>query len=135
MQEEKIKRIKNAVIIVVCVVSVAISAVNYFRPHEKSSASEYIVFYETSDNAANEHVSSSNRNKQIENTEDTEGKVSINKSTKEQLMSLPGIGETKANAIIKYRESYGGFVSIDELTEVNGIGESTLAKLKDLITL
>lgn len=63
------------------------------------------------------------------------GPVSINQASKEALMTLPGIGETKASAIISYRETHGGFKSLEELMEVNGIGESTFNKIKANITL
>ena len=49
-------------------------------------------------------------------------------------MTLPGIGEAKANDIIKYRETNGPFNSIDELTKVSGIGESIVANIKENIT-
>lgn len=128
MDNDKIRKIKNYVIIAVCVISVAVSAINYLKPHEKQSASEYIVFY--NNEQANAQTSTDN-NESV----NQEGKISINKATKEELLSLPGIGETKANAIIEYRNAYGGFVSIDEITEVKGIGEATLAKFRDKITL
>ena len=63
------------------------------------------------------------------------GPVSINQGTKEQLMTLPGIGEVKAQAIIDYRNSQGDFQTIEELMEVKGIGEATFNKLKENITL
>ena len=63
------------------------------------------------------------------------GPVSINQGTKEQLMTLPGIGEVKAQAIIDYRNSQGDFQTIEELMEVKGIGVSTFNKLKENITL
>lgn len=49
--------------------------------------------------------------------------INLNKSTFEQLVSLKGVGHTKAQAIIVYRQQAGGFKSVDELTKVNGIGE------------
>ncbi len=49
--------------------------------------------------------------------------INLNKSTFEQLVSLKGVGHTKAQAIIVYRQQAGGFKSVDELTMVNGIGE------------
>lgn len=75
----------------------------------------------------------------IENKPDTntsnEQKVSLNSATIDELMQLPGIGEVKAKAIIAYREENGGFKSIEELLEVNGIGESTFNKIKDQLSL
>jgi competence protein ComEA len=65
-----------------------------------------------------------------------ESKVSLNKATKEQLMSLPGIGESKANAIIQRREQLGGrFKTVEQLLDVKGIGDKVLAKLKPLLTI
>lgn len=75
----------------------------------------------------------------IDNKPDTntsnEQKVSLNSATIDELMQLPGIGEVKAKAIIAYREEKGGFKSIEELLEVNGIGESTFNKIKDQLSL
>lgn len=61
--------------------------------------------------------------------------VNINTSTKELLMTLPGIGESKANAIIEERTKKGKFYDIDELKEVNGIGEKLYEEIKNLITV
>lgn len=63
------------------------------------------------------------------------GKVSINHATLEELTSLSGIGNSKAQAIISYRTEKGGFQSIEEIMEVRGIGESLFAKIKEDITL
>ena len=64
-----------------------------------------------------------------------EKKVSLNQATTGELETLPGIGPSKAAAIIKYREEVGAFKSIDELTNVSGIGEKTLEKLRDSLDL
>ena len=50
-------------------------------------------------------------------------------------MTLPGIGEAKAEAILAYREEYGGFSSIEEIMNVSGIKESTFSKIKDKISV
>ena len=75
----------------------------------------------------------------IDNKPDTntsnEQKVSLNSATIDELKQLPGIGEVKAKAIIAYREKNGGFKTIEELLEVNGIGESTFNKIKDQLSL
>lgn len=64
-----------------------------------------------------------------------DAKVNINTATKEQLMTLPGIGEVKAEAILTYRADNGGFPSVEAIREISGIGEKSYEKLKDLITV
>jgi len=59
--------------------------------------------------------------------------INLNTATLEQLDTLPGIGPAIAQRIIDYRENIGGFTSIEEVTQVSGIGEATFAKIKDLI--
>lgn len=63
------------------------------------------------------------------------GLINLNTATLEQLDSLPGIGPAIAQRIIDYRESVGGFKTVEEITEVSGIGDATLAKIKDSITV
>ena len=62
------------------------------------------------------------------------GRIDINSATREQLMSLPGIGEVRAEAIIAYRTEHGPFSEISELMNVSGIGESILKQIEDRIT-
>lgn len=61
--------------------------------------------------------------------------VNINSATRHELQMLDGIGESKANAIIAYREQHGAFSDIDELINVAGIGEKTLERLRGRITV
>ncbi|MBN2044215.1 MAG: ComEA family DNA-binding protein [Anaerolineales bacterium] len=61
--------------------------------------------------------------------------ININTADKNTLTALPGIGETKAQAIIDYRNENGPFTHPEQLMEVSGIGEATYQKLKDLITI
>jgi competence protein ComEA len=63
------------------------------------------------------------------------GLVNINTATLDELVALPGIGETTAQAIIDYREANGPFTSIEQLDAVEGIGEATLNELAELITV
>ena len=67
--------------------------------------------------------------------EGTDEKVHLNVASREELMTLTGIGEKKADAIIRYRESNGGFQSVDELMQVEGIKEGTYNKIKDSIVI
>lgn len=64
-----------------------------------------------------------------------EKQIDINKAEKETLMLLNGIGSSKADGIIAYREENGFFQTIEELKNVSGIGEATFEKLKDAVTV
>ncbi|MBR6472108.1 MAG: helix-hairpin-helix domain-containing protein [Firmicutes bacterium] len=66
---------------------------------------------------------------------DETGKVNINYATSDILQTLPGIGPSKAQKIISYREEMGYFATIEEIMSVSGIGEKTFASIKDLITV
>ena len=61
--------------------------------------------------------------------------ISINQASKEELMTLPGIGESKADRILAYRQEHGGFKSLEELMNISGIKEGVYNKMKDYITL
>jgi len=62
-----------------------------------------------------------------------DGRIDINTASLEQLKTLPGIGEVKAEAIIAYREANGPFQMLDELMNVDGIGPVTYENIRDLI--
>lgn len=64
-----------------------------------------------------------------------DGRIDINTADRDALMTLKGIGEKKALAVIAYREEHGGFESTEELMKVKGIGEKTFAGLKDKVTV
>lgn len=62
-----------------------------------------------------------------------DGLVNINTATRDELMTLPGVGESKANAIIKYREENGGFETISQIMNISGIKDGLFNKIKDKI--
>lgn len=71
----------------------------------------------------------------LENKTAEQGKVNINTAGKEELMTLPGIGESRGEAILSYRQEYGGFSSIEDIMKVSGIKEGAFRKIKDSITV
>lgn len=80
----------------------------------------------TAGNAGNESLASSSSAGEL---------VNINTADKNALLTLNGIGDKKADQIISYREKQGGFKTIDDLKQVQGIGDKIFADLKDSITV
>ena len=67
--------------------------------------------------------------------ESVTGVVNLNTATVEELQLLPGIGESRARAVIEARKRRGGFQKVEDLLEVKGIGEAGLEKLRPHVTL
>ena len=65
----------------------------------------------------------------------TDEKVNINTASEEELKTLSGIGDTRAESIIRYREEQGGFQSVEDLMNVEGIKEGVFEKIKERITV
>lgn len=103
------------------------------RNFEETKEKEKIIqnkCIKANDNALKNDACISSDNSTVE----TNNKVSINTGTQDELMTLPGIGESKAKDIIKYRETNGKFNSIEDIKKVSGIGDSLFAKIKENIT-
>ena len=82
------------------------------------------------------YVTSSSGVSTKEETEKNEKqKININTATQTQLETLPGIGPSTAIKIITYRKEKGKFKTIEDIKEVNGIGDSKFEKIKDYITV
>jgi competence protein ComEA len=64
-----------------------------------------------------------------------DGVVNVNTASVEELQLLPGVGERRAEQIVEMRKERGGFKSVDELTDVTGIGDSMLERMRDHVTL
>ena len=61
--------------------------------------------------------------------------VNLNTATEQELEGLPGVGPVLAGRIVDYRSDSGGFATVDQLQDVDGIGPSTFAELRDLVTV
>ncbi len=66
---------------------------------------------------------------------DNQDLININTASEGELDALPGIGPVRAGDIISYRESRGGFKTIEEIKNIKGIGDKSFENLKDLITI
>ena len=64
-----------------------------------------------------------------------QGKINLNTASESQLLSVNGIGPTKAKSIVEFREQHGKFESVDQLKEVKGIGAKTLEKIRDFFVV
>lgn len=84
---------------------------------------------------SNDDIVQSEKNESDEKIESSSSLVNINTASVVELMSLDGIGESKAKAIIEYRDINGDFENILDIKNVSGIGESIYEKIKDNITV
>ena len=75
------------------------------------------------------------RTTSIEEVRPDPSPVNLNTADAEALTALPGIGEELAARIVQYREEHGPFETVEDLTEVSGIGQGKLAALEGLVTV
>lgn len=66
---------------------------------------------------------------------ESDGKVDLNTADMEELMTLKGVGETRAKAIVEYRAQNGSFTRIEDIMQIPGIKEGIFSKIKDQITV
>ncbi len=72
---------------------------------------------------------------QLVQSEQSSGKININTATAEELDTLPGIGQTRAEAILQYRMNESTFLKIEDIKNVSGIGDKLFEQIKDYITV
>lgn len=104
---------------------------NYVNQAQILSDGEQI-YIPTEEEASQEHLISGTEKISVIGAD---GKVDINTATKEELMTLSGIGESRAESILAYRQAHGEFQNIEELMKVDGIKEGIFQKIKDSITV
>lgn len=106
------------------------------KKEEEEKQEKCVITYENvvNDACICDENTISNSSTSTEVTDDT-SMISLNQATKEELMTLTGIGESKALLIIEYRETHNGFQTIDEVKNIKGIGDSIFEKIKDRITV
>lgn len=96
-----------------------------------------MIYIPTKEEAAAYPVSSSavdgTAQQSSQTVDEDDGRVDLNTASAAELMTLSGIGETKAAAILAYREAHGGFSSIEEIMNVDGIKEGSYNRIKDNI--
>lgn len=80
-----------------------------------------------------EAAADTGRSESAINVKQNDGKIDLNKATESELQTLPGIGPSKAAAILEHRESNGPFKAIEDLKLIAGIGDKTFEKLKEFI--
>lgn len=112
---------------------------NYKKNNESNNKIECASFEcvcpDINNNACISDDKNSNISESKKDNQTSSSLISINNASKEELMSLTGIGESKADAIISYRKENGLFKDINDIKNVSGIGDALYDKIKDKITL
>ena len=98
-----------------------------YIPNKKNNASVYI-----SEDSGQDVIDNGNTNTKTENKRK---KININTANKEELQSISGIGPALAEKIVSYRNTNGKFKKVEDLKNVNGIGESKYRNIKDSICI
>lgn len=106
-----------------------------YIPFYEELSADYSPLYDGYSGNKSDDESEDYEEGRAEASYDKDGKLNINYASKEELMSLSGIGEARALAIIQYREQHGSFKSIEEIMNISGIKDSVFNNIKDYITV
>lgn len=93
-----------------------------------------MIYVPTKEEAKNQILPQISQSNQM-SKEDTQEKVNINTASKEELMKIPTVGETRAEHILAYRKEHGKFSSISDIKKVSGIKDGVFDKIKDYIVV
>lgn len=121
-------RKEERILLLIAVIIIGV-LVGYNAFYIPEPSQEVVVYTDVGDMSSEEYEANSEVSSIVAD------KININTATLEELETLSGIGATKAQSIIDYREANGGFSSTDELMNVSGIGESTYDNIKNNITV
>lgn len=105
------------------------AAVSYLNQAEKLADGQKVYV------PSKEEAAGSQMMQEMSDSSSQDGKVNLNTASKEELMTLSGIGEVKAESIIKFREEQGGFRSAEDIMKIEGIKEGVFNKIKDQIKI
>lgn len=94
-----------------------------------------VVYVPTQEEVAEGKVPLGSNGSNLNQSSSASGKISLNQGTAQDLESLPGIGPSKAQAIIQYREQNGPFKKVEDLLNISGIGPKVFERVKDLVEL
>lgn len=106
--------------------------VNTDKPINSSVKSSVSDNSEVSSNKATSNTSTNTYNN---NSSSVSFPINLNTCTAEELMAIDHVGETRANAIIAYREHLGGYTSVDQLKNISGIGDSVYESIAPYVTV
>lgn len=128
------KKVKNEMVIYVyCISDYKSKNEKKEEVLEKCICEDYDISKCIDDNQS--IIETSEANSIVEPTIESNNLININTATKEELMSLEGIGDAKANNIIEYRTLKGNFSSIEDIKNVSGISDTIYEKIKNNITV
>lgn len=102
----------------------------------KESETTTIQISSLTEAAANSAKSAASASKSSDNSATAVSyPINLNTATVEELTSIDGLGESRASAIIEYRDYLGGYTSVEQIKEISGIGDATYAKLAPYLTV
>ena len=102
----------------------------------KESETTAIQISSSTEAATNRAKSSTAASKSLDNSATAVSyPINLNTATVEELVSIDGLGESRASAIIEYRDYLGGYTSVEQIKEISGIGDATYAKLAPYLTV
>ncbi len=105
------------------------------EPEETEATEEIEETEENGDEISSDDEIQDRENTVSEDDEETDGRININTATVDELNSISGIGSSKAENIVKYREENGNFEKVEDLLNVHGIARKKLESISEYITV